>query len=103
MENGRLALTVRGKCTILPEDAEIRPRRDPRPEARSCTRAFDSGLSTISSRRLQPSDMFANKVVTCTPDGTLDTVLDTGSVWPSGLGFLPDGSLVVATMQDSLL
>ena len=26
-----------------------------------------------------------------------------GSVWPSGLGFLPDGSLVVATMQDGLL
>lgn len=53
--------------------------------------------------RLWLSDMFANKVVTCTPDGTIDTVLDTGSVWPSGLGFLPDGSLVVATMQDGRL
>jgi sugar lactone lactonase YvrE len=53
--------------------------------------------------RLWLSDMFASKVVTCTPEGTIDTVLDTGGVWPSGLGFLPDGSLVIATMQDGLL
>src|SRR3954469_6912466 len=53
--------------------------------------------------RLWLSDMFASKVVTWTPEGKGETVLDTGSVWPSGLGFLPDGSLVVATMQDGLL
>jgi sugar lactone lactonase YvrE len=53
--------------------------------------------------RLWLSDMFASKVVTCTPDGTIETILDTGKVWPSGLGFLPDGSLVIATMQDALL
>lgn len=53
--------------------------------------------------RLWLSDMFAAKVMTCTPDGVIETVLDTGKVWPSGLGFLPDGSLVIATMQDGLL
>jgi sugar lactone lactonase YvrE len=53
--------------------------------------------------RLWLSDMFASRVVTCTPEGAIETVLDTGKVWPSGLGFLPDGSLVVATMQDGLL
>jgi sugar lactone lactonase YvrE len=53
--------------------------------------------------RLWLSDMFASKVVACTPDGTIETILDTGEVWPSGLGFLPDGSLVIATMQDGLL
>ena len=53
--------------------------------------------------RLWLSDMFAAKVIACTPDGTVETILDTGEMWPSGLGFLPDGSLVVATMQDGLL
>ena len=53
--------------------------------------------------RLWLSDMFAGRVVTCTADGTIDTILDTGPLWPSGLGFLPDSSLVVATMQDGCL
>ncbi len=53
--------------------------------------------------RLWLSDMFASRVVTCTPEGVVETVLDTGDVWPSGLGFLPDGSLLLTTMQDARL
>jgi len=49
------------------------------------------------------SDMFAEQVVTCSPDGKIETVLETPGVWPSGLGFMPDGALVVATMQDARL
>ena len=53
--------------------------------------------------RLFLSDMFAGKVVACSPQGDVETIFDTGEVWPSGLGFLPDGSLLIATMQDGLL
>ena len=47
--------------------------------------------------------MHAEKVMTCTTDGVLETLLETPGVWPSGLGFMPDGTWIVATMQDGLL
>jgi sugar lactone lactonase YvrE len=50
------------------------------------------------------SDLYSHAVLTVTPDGRAETVLtlaDDGQ--PSGLGWLPDGSLLVVSMLDQRL
>jgi sugar lactone lactonase YvrE len=48
--------------------------------------------------RLWFSDFFSHRVLTLTPDGELATVCDVGDQ-PSGLGFAPDGDLLVVAMN----
>lgn len=48
------------------------------------------------------SDMLGRTVYRASPDGTVETVVDVPK-HPSGLGFLPDGTLLVASMQDRAL
>ena len=45
------------------------------------------------------SDFYTRKVHRITDDGTLDTIAEVPGQ-PSGLGWLPDGSLLVVSMQD---
>jgi len=45
------------------------------------------------------SDMHDNRVVRWTPGGTAETVVTLDDDCPSGLGFLPDGRLLVAAMH----
>ena len=44
------------------------------------------------------SDFFQHRVYTVTADGRRETVLDLGEEQPSGLGWLPDGDLLVVGM-----
>ena len=44
------------------------------------------------------SDFFQHRVYTVTTDGQRETVLDLGEEQPSGLGWLPDGDLLVVGM-----
>ena len=44
------------------------------------------------------SDFFQHRVFTVTADGQRETVLDLGEEQPSGLGWLPDGDLLVVGM-----
>jgi len=44
------------------------------------------------------SDFFQHRVYTVTADGQRETVLDLGEEQPSGLGWLPDGDLLVVGM-----
>jgi sugar lactone lactonase YvrE len=48
------------------------------------------------------SDLYGGRVHTVTPDGKLTTVLDVAG-GPSGLAFLPDGSLLVVSQRDQRL
>jgi sugar lactone lactonase YvrE len=48
------------------------------------------------------SDIFGHRVLRIHSDGTVDTVAEVPTQ-PSGLGFLPDGSLLVASMLDRRL
>ena len=52
--------------------------------------------------RLWFSDMHAQRVIAVAPDGAAETVLELGQD-PSGLGWLPDGRLLVVSMQDRRL
>ena len=52
--------------------------------------------------RLWFSDMHAREVVTVTPDGERETIVEVPNQ-PSGLGFLPDGRLLVVSMIDRKL
>ena len=52
--------------------------------------------------RLWFSDMHAHEVVAVTPDGERETIIDVPSQ-PSGLGFLPDGRLLIVSMLDRKL
>jgi sugar lactone lactonase YvrE len=45
------------------------------------------------------SDFYTHRVSRITPDGTVETVVEVESQ-PSGLGWLPDGSLVISSMLD---
>ncbi len=45
------------------------------------------------------SDFYRHQVATVTPDGT-ETVVVEVEAQPSGLGWLPDGSLVISSMKD---
>jgi sugar lactone lactonase YvrE len=45
------------------------------------------------------SDMHAHEVVRLQPDGTRDTICRV-EAWPSGLGWLPSGDLLVVSMTD---
>jgi sugar lactone lactonase YvrE len=52
--------------------------------------------------RLWVSDYWSHQVVAISPEGTTETVVEVpGS--PSGLGWLPDGTLLVVSMQDTKL
>jgi sugar lactone lactonase YvrE len=51
--------------------------------------------------RLWFSDMHGEKVHTVGMDGNLETVLELPGRRPSGLGFLPDGSLLLTSMLES--
>lgn len=48
------------------------------------------------------SDFYAHQVQRISPDGTVDVVLDVPGQ-PSGLGWLPDGSLLIVSMTDATL
>src|SRR3954468_13585660 len=48
------------------------------------------------------SDIHAHKVMTVTPDGVVDTMVELDDR-PSGLGFLPDGTPLVVSMLDRRL
>jgi sugar lactone lactonase YvrE len=52
--------------------------------------------------RLWFSDMVGGRVQTVDLEGRTETVIET-STWPSGLGWLPDGRLLVVSMQDRRL
>ncbi|HUG83901.1 MAG TPA: SMP-30/gluconolactonase/LRE family protein [Euzebya sp.] len=45
------------------------------------------------------SDFYAHHVLTLTPDGAVSTVMEVPGQ-PSGLGWMPDGSLLVVSMRD---
>ena len=48
--------------------------------------------------RLWYSDFYQHRVYAVSPDGQRETVLDLGDEQPSGLGWMPDGSLLVVAM-----
>jgi sugar lactone lactonase YvrE len=50
--------------------------------------------------RLWFSDMHGEAVYTVDLDGRLDTVVSLPGREPSGLGFLPDGSLLIVSMRE---
>lgn len=52
--------------------------------------------------RLWFSDMHAHEVVAVTPDGDRETIVEVPNQ-PSGLGFLPDGRLLIVSMIDRKL
>lgn len=52
--------------------------------------------------RLWFSDMHAHEVVAVTPDGERETIVEVLNQ-PSGLGFLPDGRLLIVSMTDRKL
>jgi sugar lactone lactonase YvrE len=53
-----------------------------------------------SGDRVWVSDFYTHRVVSCRPDGSdLRTEVD-GPVQPSGLGWLPDGRLLLVSMRD---
>ena len=52
--------------------------------------------------RLWFSDMHAHEVVAVTPDGERETIVEVPNQ-PSGLGFLPDGRLLIVSMTDRKL
>ena len=46
------------------------------------------------------SDFFQHRVYTVSPDGKRETILDLGNEQPSGLGWLPNGELLVVGMLE---
>src|SRR6266571_6468384 len=52
--------------------------------------------------RLWVSDMHGQRVVTVTPDGIVEPIVEV-PMQPSGLGWLPDGRLLVVSMTDRRL
>jgi sugar lactone lactonase YvrE len=52
--------------------------------------------------RLYLSDMHDHRVLAFTPDGQRETIV-TVEHWPSGLGWMPDGTLLVVSMTDRRL
>ncbi len=48
--------------------------------------------------RLWYSDFYQHRVYAVSPGGARETILDLGSEQPSGLGWMPDGSLLVVAM-----
>ena len=48
--------------------------------------------------RLWYSDFYQHRVYAVSPSGARETILDLGSEQPSGLGWMPDGSLLVVAM-----
>src|SRR5207249_3445120 len=52
--------------------------------------------------RLWVSDMHGQRVVTVTPDGVVEPIVEVPTQ-PSGLGWLPDGRLLVVSMTDRRL
>lgn len=52
--------------------------------------------------RLWFSDFYTQRVLTVTPDGTVETILEVPQR-PSGLGWTPDGALLVVSMLDRRL
>jgi sugar lactone lactonase YvrE len=52
--------------------------------------------------RLWFSDIHGHKVIAMTPAGEAETIAEVPER-PSGLGFLPDGTLLIVSMQDGLL
>ena len=54
------------------------------------------------SGRLWFSDVLAGRVMTCDLDGNLETVVEVPEM-PSGLGWLPDGTLLVVSCADGRL
>ena len=52
--------------------------------------------------RLWFSDFYTHRVLAVTPEGKAETVLEVAQR-PSGLGWLPDGSLLVVSMLDRRL
>src|SRR5438093_6565704 len=52
--------------------------------------------------RLWVSDMHGDRVVAVTPDGIVEPIVDVPTQ-PSGLGWLPDGRLLVVSMTDRRL
>jgi sugar lactone lactonase YvrE len=53
--------------------------------------------------RLYFSDMYGGKVHSVTPSGAVETVFDLGASTPSGLGFMPNGDLLVVSMFERVL
>ena len=49
--------------------------------------------------RLWLSDMHAHQVLAVTPNGDVDVIVEVPA-WPSGLGWLPDGDLLIVSMTD---
>src|SRR5262245_32676260 len=45
------------------------------------------------------SDFYANAVKTCTEDGKVDVAVSM-TTQPSGLGWLPDGDMLIVSMED---
>ena len=82
----------------------------PRPSEQPVTRSPRTVLGGLAfgegprwrDGRLWFSDMHAHQVVAVTPDGARETILSApGAV--SGLGWLPDGRLLVVSMEDNRL
>ena len=48
--------------------------------------------------RLWYSDFYQHRVYAVSPGGARETILDLGSEQPSGLGWMPDGSVLVVAM-----
>ncbi|MFE7418060.1 SMP-30/gluconolactonase/LRE family protein [Rhodococcus sp. NPDC057529] len=66
---------------------------------------FSSGHQFLETPRwhdgqLWASDFFAKKVLRFHPDGSAETVAEIAGA-PSGLGFLPDGSILVVSQADN--
>jgi sugar lactone lactonase YvrE len=53
--------------------------------------------------RLYFSDMYGGKVHAVDLSGTVETILDLGDGTPSGLGFMPNGDLLVVSMFERVL
>jgi len=53
--------------------------------------------------RLYFSDMYGGKVYALDLSGTVETILDLGDGTPSGLGFMPNGDLLVVSMFERVL
>src|ERR687893_2773010 len=52
--------------------------------------------------RLYFSDFYTHRVLAVTPDGDAETIAEVPNQ-PSGLGFLPDGRLLIVSMRDRKL
>jgi sugar lactone lactonase YvrE len=77
------------------------------PTSERTTAVLASGLAfgegpRWHERRLWLSDMHANRVVTVDEDGRVDRVVRVAGR-PSGLGWLPDGRMLIVSMEDRKL